>query len=162
MAQIQPLPKHQRREPTPLALVWPWFQGVPWPGMETVVKWMVSRQKPMVWSIATPGTRLSSILVVNPPKQGLFHSKQGSFGFQAQIYCHNCTELLGSFHTASWIDVLEIWSQPSTLQINICIKPAPPNLNTAQRCCDAFQRPQFCSSVGGSDLTNVDRGRLPK
>ena len=29
-----------------------------------------------------PGTCLSSILGFNPPKQGLFQSKQGSFGFQ--------------------------------------------------------------------------------
>ena len=33
-----------------------------------------------------PGTSLSSILGFNPPKQGPFQSKQGSFGFQVIIY----------------------------------------------------------------------------
>ena len=35
-----------------------------------------------------PGTSLSSILGFNPPKQGPFQSKQGSFGFQVYIYIY--------------------------------------------------------------------------
>ena len=41
------------------------------------------------WStsrIYIPGTCLSSIVSHDPPKQGLFQSKQGSFGFQVYIY----------------------------------------------------------------------------
>ena len=47
---------------------------------------------PPIHTIYVPGACLSSIWWLNPPKQGLFQSKQGSFGFQVHIH-----EVLVSF-----------------------------------------------------------------
>ena len=57
--------------------------------------WQSRGQKSRYVKIKLPGTCLSSFWWLNPPKQGLFQSKQGSFGFQ--VY-----QLLSIFHGFHW------------------------------------------------------------
>ena len=51
-----------------------------WLNTTTIKTWATKNKTPS-WYIYKPGTQMTSIFEGQPPKQGLFQSKQGSFGF---------------------------------------------------------------------------------
>ncbi len=67
--------------------------------------------------IYIPGTPMTSIYwKVNPPKQGLFQQKQGSFRFQVSIYnISSINTLLNKKGRASWT-IWDVWGNWKLMQ----------------------------------------------